>query len=114
MTSNKNAEKDIHQQVDYMTLQNQITFCEFKICLDELTTRLDNVTLLVKGMVAGPQPHFEGPPTVPLVIGRLVDLIREHHPDVHRLSGAGQPAMHLIFYMVLQRVRLVQRYYKLV
>ena len=55
------------------------------------------MTSLVKGMVAGPQPHYEVLLTVPSVIGRLVDLIREHHSDLHRLSGAGQPAMHLIF-----------------
>ena len=64
MSIYERVEKDIRQQVDYMTLQNQSTFCDFKICLNELTTRLDNLTSLVEGMVVGPQPHYEGPPII--------------------------------------------------
>ena len=91
--------KDIGQQVDYcckMILQNQMTFSDFKICLNELTTRVGNATSLVEGVVVGPQPYNEGPPTAPSVIGRLVDPIGGQHPDVHRLSGTGLPAVHTI------------------
>ena len=77
-----------------MILQNQMTFGDFKKCLNELTTRVDSATSLVEGMEVGPIPHYKGPPTVPSVIGRLVDPIGEQHPVVHRLSRTGQPAMH--------------------
>ena len=94
MTINEKVEQDIRQQVDCMTLQNQSTFCDFKICLNELTTRLDNVTSLVEGMVAGPQPHYEGPPTIPSVFGRLVDPIGKQHPDLHRFPENRRTDVH--------------------
>ena len=33
-------------------------------------------------MVAGPLPHYEGPPTVPSVVGRYIDPIGEQQADV--------------------------------
>ena len=55
--------ENIGQQVDYfdnMILQNQMTvstFGDFKSCLDKLSSRVDNVTSMVEGMVVGPQSH---------------------------------------------------------
>ena len=75
----EDREKDKVLQVgfyDNLIFQNQMsstTMGDYKTSLDELTTRIDNVTSLVEDMVAGPQPHNETPPTVPSVFGRLVD-----------------------------------------
>ena len=86
------VKQDIGRQVDHFDnfiIQNQMsvsTIGDYKISLDKLTTRIENVTSLVEGMVVGPQPHYEGPPTVPSVFGRLVDPIEEQQPDVVQVS----------------------------
>ena len=46
---------------------------DYKTSLNELATRNDNVASLVEGIVAGPQPQYEGPPAVPSVFGILAD-----------------------------------------
>ena len=52
----------------------------------ELTTQINNVTLLVEGILVGPQPHYERPPTVPSDFGRLVDPIGRQQPDLVPVS----------------------------
>ena len=85
----------IGQQVDYfdnMVLQHQMTistFGDFKTCLDELSSRVDNVTSMVEGMVVGPQSHYEGPPTVASAIGRPVNLIGDQQHNVFRKTDNG-------------------------
>ena len=95
----------IVQQVDYfdnMVLQHQMTistFGDFKTCLDELSSRVDNVTSMVEGMVVGPQSHYEGPPTVASAIGRPVNLIGDQQfpenrqRDTHVIPENGQRDM---------------------
>ena len=56
------------------------TMDDYKTSWDKSTTRIDNVTSLVKGMVVGPQSHSEGPPTVPSGFGILVDPIGVKQP----------------------------------
>ena len=72
-------EKDKVRQAgffDNLLFQHRVSVSitgDYKITLDESTTRIDNVTSLVEGILVGSHPHHEGPPTVPLVFGRLVD-----------------------------------------
>ena len=42
-----------------------------KAYLDELTTRIDNVTWSFEGMIAGPQCHYGWPPTVSFLFRRV-------------------------------------------
>ena len=82
----ENVEKDIGQQVDHfdnIILQNQVsTFGVYNIFLNKSATQKVSVASLDEGMVVGPQPHYEGPPTVPSVFGRLIDPIGEQQADV--------------------------------
>ena len=76
---------------DNMVLQHQMTtgtFGDFKTCLDELSSWVDNVTSMVEGMVVGPRCHYEGSPTVASDIGRPVNLIGDQqHTDGYPENG---------------------------
>ena len=61
------------------------TFADFKICLDDLSSLVYNVTLMVKGMVVGPQSHYEGPPTVGFGHG----LTSQFYWDCISMTGIG-------------------------
>ena len=65
-----------------MFLQNQITVAsvdDMQVNIQEFSTRVDNFTTFVKGLV-GAQTHDEVQPTVASVFGPLVDPIaQEQH-----------------------------------
>ena len=86
MTIHDKVEKDIGQLVDFfdnITLRNEVsTICFYNISLNKLTTQIDNVTSLVEDSVVGPQPHYEGQPTVPSVFGRLIPPIGKQQSNV--------------------------------
>ena len=106
MTINKKVKKDISQDVDYFNkiiLQNQMTFGDSKICLNDLTTQVDNIDIIIRG-------HL-------LCLRIPEDSLTQLGTDI--LTCIGYPELDNLLcirypYMVLQRGRLVQQFYKLV
>ena len=56
--------------------------------LDELITQIKNMTSLVEGMVGGPQPHDEGPPTQSSDPSRVVDPNGEQKVQIPPLQDS--------------------------
>ena len=70
-----------------MIFQNQITVAtvsDLSVNIQELSTRVDNITTLVEGMVGAQTPQDEVQPTVASVFDSLADPIGVQQPRGHR------------------------------